>query len=777
MRANSRGAAYGLLDAADLSEPSRRRFLVAGAFMMGFAVSRKAWAQRIGHGEQPTLLAITPGGPDEGAAFQGFAPGGFIRIPRQGKVTFIIPSVEMGQGIYTGEAMMMAEELELTMQQIEVMAAPPDEKLYSQPILKSQATGGSTSTRGAWKPMRQAAAAARTMLIAAAAERWSVSPDQCFADQGRIYCRTNGQSLVYGQLIDAVRDRPVPQDVALKRPGQFKLIGHSTHRVDTPPKANGSAVFGIDVRVPGMKIAALEMCPVQGGRLKSFRDRGARKVPGVLGVLRIEDAVAVVAEHFWAARKGLEALDIEWDLGPLTSLQTQHIRDRLEKAADEGKPVVGRNVGDAEAMLDKAHTTVKATYDLPYLAHATMEPVNATVHVRPDGCDVWAGTQVPAAAQARVAKAVGLPPERVFVHNQYLGGGFGRRLVPEHIVQAALFAKQVPFPLKVIQTREQDIKHDLFRPAYHDRLSMGLNADGMPVVFTDRITGGSVLADGSYLETGLPDRTLDSDAVEGVAVTPYDFATLRVDWVHERSPVKVNWWRGVGPAANVFVLESFIDECAHSVGRDPIDYRRKMLAKNERAGGVLQVAAREAGWGRTLPPRTGMGVSLHDSFGSYVALICEVHVTPAGQVQLKRLTAAADVGVAVNPDSVIAQIEGGVIFGLSAALYNEITFTDGRVDQSNFNDYRQMRINEVPPFKVKLIQSDEEPGGIGESGTVSAAPALANAIFAATGVRLRKLPIDSAALMEKGAEKAVIGGAGAAGALAALLGPTPGDVA
>lgn len=756
------GPAYGLIEANDLTETSRRRFLVAGAWMIGFAASGKAWAQNRGHGEQPTLQAITPGGPEQGAAFQGFAPGGFIRIPRDGKITFIIPSVEMGQGIYTGEAMMMAEELEVALEQTEVIAAPPDEKLYSQPILQSQATGGSTSTRGAWKPMRQAAAAARTLLIQAAAERWNVPVDACFADQGRVYCRSNGESLVYGALVDDVRDRPVPQDVPLKQPGQFKLIGKWKQRVDTPSKANGSAVFGIDVRVPGMKVAALEMCPVQGGRLKSLRDRGARQVPGVLGLLRIEDAVAVVADHFWAAKKGLQALDIEWDFGPLAGLHTDHVREKLVQAAAKGKPVVGRTVGDADDAFDNAHSTIEATYDLPYLAHATMEPVNATVHVRPDGCDVWVGTQVPAAAQSRVATAVGLPAERVVIHNQYLGGGFGRRLVPEHIVQAALFAKQVPFPLKVIQTREQDIRHDLFRPAYHDRLSMGLDANGMPIVFTDRVTGGSVLADGSCLETGLPERTLDSDAVEGVAETPYAFPTMRVDWVHERSPVKVNWWRGVGPAANVFVLESFIDECAHSVSEDPVAYRVKMLSHNPRARAVLRLAAQEAGWGKPLPPRTGMGVSLHDSFGSHLALICEVHVTPAGQVELRRLTAVGDVGVAINPDSVIAQIEGGVIFGLSAALYNKITITNGQVDQSNFHDYRQMRINEVPPFTVKLVASEAEPGGVGEAGTVSAAPALTNAIFAATGVRLRSLPIESEALMLDDARDAVTGGTGEA---------------
>jgi isoquinoline 1-oxidoreductase beta subunit len=407
-----------------------------------------------------------------------------------------------------------------------------------------------------------------------------------------------------------------------------------------------------------------------------------------------------------------------------------------------------------------------------------MEPVNATVHVRPDGCDVWVGTQVPVAAQTRVAHAVGLPPDRVMIHNQYLGGGFGRRLVPEYIVQAALFAKQVPYPLKVIQSREQDIRHDLFRPAYHDRIAAGLDASGLPVVLTDRVTGGSVLSDGSYLETGLPPRELDSDAIEGAAETPYAIPTVRVDWVHESPPVKVNWWRGVGPTHNVFVVESFIDECAHSVGQDPVEYRLKMLRHNPRAQTVLRTAAREAGWGKALPPRTGMGVSLHDSFGSFVALICEAHVTPAGEVQLRRLTAAVDVGVAVNPNSVIAQIEGGVVFGLSAALYNEITLTNGRVDQSNFNDYRQMRINEVPPFTVTLIHSQEEPGGVGESGTVSAAPALGNAIFAATGLRLRKLPFDRETLMEKDARKTVVGDVAIAGlAAVAMLGTSDGEAA
>jgi len=751
--------AYGVIEADDLSTASRRRFLQAGAFMFGFAAlgqTTKAWAQPNGQqsqGEEPSLRALTPGGPTSGAAFNGFAPGGFIRIPHEGKITFIIPSTEMGQGIYTGEAMMLAEELEVTLDQIEVEAAPPDEQLYTQPILKSQATGGSTSTRGAWGPLRQAGAAARTMLIAAAAARWGVAPDTCFAEGGRVYSRTNGQSLPYGALIDTVRDMPVPQNVPLKQPGHFKLIGRSLPRVDTPAKVNGSAQFGIDVRVPDMKIAALEICPVPGGRLAGFTDRGARSVPGVVDVLRIDNAVAVVGEHFWAAKKGLEMLDCRWDFGGRDGVSTESILSSLKHAAENNKPIMGRQAGDADKAMDGAHTTLKAVYELPFLAHATMEPMNTTVHVRPDACEVWVGTQAPGAAQQAVAKTLGVPLNKVILHNHVIGGGFGRRLTPQSITQAVQFARQVPYPLKVIQTREQDIRHDLFRPAYHDQIAAGLNADGTIAVLTDRIAGGSVLKD--YLPTGLAAGQLDSDAIEGADQTPYAIPNVRVDWVRHNPPVKVNWWRGVGPTHNVFVVESFIDECAHQAGRDPVDYRRAMLKENPRSRNVLNIAADKAGWGKPLPPRHGRGVSLHDSFGSHIALVCEVEVTPAGEVLLRRLTSAVDCGQTVNPNSVVAQVEGGVLFGMSAALFNGITLSKGRVEQGNFNDYRQLRINETPPFEVHVVRSVEDPGGMGETGTVSAAPALGNAIFAATGVRLRRLPIDRAALAEKDADKTV----------------------
>jgi isoquinoline 1-oxidoreductase beta subunit len=369
-----------------------------------------------------------------------------------------------------------------------------------------------------------------------------------------------------------------------------------------------------------------------------------------------------------------------------------------------------------------------------------MEPMNTVIHVHDGECEIWVGTQAPTAVQRTAAKAAGLPLEKVVVHNYLIGGGFGRRLVADAIEQAVGIAKQVAYPVKIIWTREQDIKYDLFRPMYYDRIAAGLDGDGNPIVFTDRVTGASVLGD--YLPQGLPQGVLDSDAIEGAAETPYDFPALRVDWIRKNPPVKVNWWRGVGPTHNVFVVESFMDELAHATGNDPIAYRRRLLGKNPRALAALNLAAEKAGWGGPLPPRTGRGVSLHDAFGSYLGVVIEAEVTAGGEVSLRRIVAAMDCGLNINPDSVKAQIEGGLVFGLSAALYNGITFSNGSVDQNNFNDYRQMRINEVPPLEVHVIRSSENPGGIGETGTVSAAPALGNAIFAATGKRLRVLPFD-----------------------------------
>jgi isoquinoline 1-oxidoreductase beta subunit len=464
----------------------------------------------------------------------------------------------------------------------------------------------------------------------------------------------------------------------------------------------------------------------------------------------------VIGDHYWAAKKGLEALKIGWNTGPNAKNSSAAMWTMMKHAAGNGKPVMGRMVGDLDTGMKNAHSTLDAVYALPMLAHATMEPINTTVHVRPDGCEIWVGTQVPTAAQAAAAAAAGVPVERVTINNQLIGGGFGRRLAVDSITQAVLFAKQVSYPIKVIWSREQDTRHDHFRPAYYDRISCGLGSNGLPVAWAHRTTGASVLGD--YLPTGFPEGQLDSDAVEGSAEPPYDFPVLRVDWVRTKSPVKVNWWRGVGPTHNVFVVESFMDEVAHSLDRDPVEYRRALLKKNPRALGVLNLVAEKAGWGSPLPPGVGRGISLHDSFGSYLALVVEAEVTPAGTVKLRRLVAAVDCGININPNSVMAQVEGGTIFGLSAALYNGITLTNGAVDQGNFNDYRQMRIDEVPPFEVHIVPSRESPGGLGECGTVSAAPALGNAIFAATGQRLRALPFQPLLLADKGTEKRVIAG-------------------
>jgi isoquinoline 1-oxidoreductase beta subunit len=736
MNRDYKGPTYGRLETGDLTAATRRRFLQGSGLLMGFVWLGRGKAHAAG--EEPSLKVIGGGGEDVGNAFEGFAPGGFIRIGRDETISFIIPSTEMGQGIYTGEAMLIAEELEVGLDQVKVEAAPPNEELYRQPILKSQATGGSTSIRGAWIPLRQAGAAARTMLVAAAAAQWNVPPEECFAERAVVTHRPTGRTLTYGALAEASARMPVPQDVPLKDPKDFKLLGKNTRRVDTPGKVNGSTVYGIDVKIPGMKIAAVAICPFVGGKVASVDDGEARALPGVIDIIRIDNAVAVTANNYWAARKGLEALKISWDEGKRKAFSTDAMWADLKDASAKGKPVMGRDEGDPDGKMAAASKRVDAVYELPFLAHAAMEPINTTVHVRPDACEIWLGTQAPTAVQNTAAAVSGLPVDKVIVHNHVIGGGFGRRLVADSVEQAVAFAKQVPYPIKIIWTREQDIKHDLYRPAYYDRISAGLDADGYPVALTDRITGGSVL--GSYLPEGLPEGVLDSDAIEGAALPPYALPSIRVDWIRRDPPVKVNWWRGVGPTHNVFVIESFMDEMAHAAGKDPVEYRRALLKHNPRALAVLNLAAEKAGWGRPLPERTARGISLHDSFGSFLATVVEASVTSAGQITLRRVVAAVDCGMNVNPDTIKAQIEGGMVFGLSAALYNGVTFENGEVQQNNFHDYRQIRINEVPPFEVHIIPSKEEPGGIGESGTVSAAPALGNAIFAATGKRLRRLP-------------------------------------
>jgi isoquinoline 1-oxidoreductase beta subunit len=726
----------------------RRTFLKVGAagggLLLGFSLSvRVNAAPAVGDATQ-----------DE------FAPNGFVRIDRNGRVTLVMPQVEMGQGTHTSMSMLIAEELEVSLERVILEAAPPDDRLYANALIGAQVTGGSTSVRAMWKPLRQAGAAARIMLITAAARRWHVDPMTCLAESGEVIHPPTGQRLTYGALVDLAARLPVPADVPPKDPKDFKLIGTPAKRLDTPDKVNGKAQYGIDVRLPGMKIATVAACPVFGGKLSRVDESAALAIEGVRQVVRLEDAVAVVADHMWAALQGVAGLDIDWDEGPHSKVSSADIARQMEIASQ--KPgVVARKEGDfAEAMAQAVHK-VEAIYQAPFLAHATMEPMNCTVHVRADGCDVWVGNQIITRAQATAAEVTGLPLERVQVHNHLLGGGFGRRLEVDGVTQAVRIAKQVDGPVKVVWTREEDIQHDAYRPYYYDRLAAGLDEQGLPVAWSDRITGSSVMA--RWFPPGFKDG-LDPDAVEGAADPPYGLPNILVDYVRYEQPgITTGWWRGVGSTHNIFMVESFIDELAAAAKRDPVEYRRALLgrASDAEAGlnpaataawsgpppeparvkAALDLAAEKAGWGTPLAERHGRGIAVQYAFGTYLAQVAEVAVSKDGEVRVERVVCAVDCGTMVNPDTVKAQIEGGVVFGLTAALFGEITIRDGRVEQSNFNDYRVLRIDEAPNVEVHLIKSNEAPGGIGEVGTVGAAPALTNAVFAATGVRIRKLPI------------------------------------
>ena len=673
-----------------------------------------------------------------------FMPNAFVRIEPSGGITLIMPDTEVGQGIYTSAAMLIAEELEVGLDQIQVQAAPPDNSKYASPLLGEQATGGSTSIRGDWMRLRHAGAAARIMLVTAAAHRWGVDPAACTVERGIVHHAASGKQAPFGELATDAAAVPIPSDVPLKAPADFKLIGTRAKRLDTPSKVNGTAVYGIDAKLPGMKIATLAICPVKGGKLAHMDLAAAKRVPGVRDVVRVEDlAVAVIGDHMWAAKQGLEALAPVWDGGGNGTLAHKDIVAALDKAS-QTPGVVAKDEGNAAGAIAKAATKLDAIYQLPFLSHAPMEPVNCLMHVRADGAEVWTGTQVPVRTRNAVARVTGLAPDKIVINNLYSGGAFGRRLDIDMIELAAGVARQVAYPVKLIWTREEDIQHDFYRPYYYDRVSAGLDAKGKIVGWTHRVTGSSVMA--RWIPPAFKNG-LDADAVEGAAETPYEVPATFVDYVRaEPQGLSTGWWRGVGPTHNVFVVESFVDELAAAAKQDPVAYRRSMLAKNPRALAVLDLAAEKSGWGQPLPAGHGRGIAVQFAFGSYVAAVVEVEVTPEGEVLPRHVHVAIDCGSVVNPDTVEAQIQGGFILGLGTALYNEITLADGRVEQSNFHDYRSLRINEAPTIEVHQIQNQEKPGGVGETGTAAAAPALGNAIFAATGRRLRRLPFGTGQL-------------------------------
>ncbi|SMF98363.1 xanthine dehydrogenase family protein molybdopterin-binding subunit [Burkholderia singularis] len=666
-----------------------------------------------------------------------FAPNAFVQIDRAGKITLVMPKVEMGQGVYTSLPMLIAEELEAPLSSVTLDHAPPNEKLFLDPLLGGQLTGGSTSVRYAWEPLRRAGATARTLLVAAAAQQWKVDPASCRAQDGEVLHPASGRRASYGQLADGAAKLPVPKDVVLKKSEDFKLIGKPFKRLDSPEKVDGSAQFGLDVRLPGMLYAVIVNSPVFGGTVAHVDDGAARKVPGVRQIVIADNAVAVVADHTWAAKRGAAALNVQWNEGAGARVSMQDIVADLARAAG-GNGAVARKEGDVERAFKDAKTRVEAVYEQPFLAHATMEPVNCTVHVRPDGCDVWVGTQVPTRARDAAAHVSGLPADKIKVHNHLLGGGFGRRLEIDMVSQAVKIARQVNAPVKVVWTREEDIRHDMYRPYYYDRISAGLDANGKPIAWQHRIVGSSIIA--RFAPPAFKDG-VDPDAVEVAADLPYDLPNQLIDYVRqEPRHVPTAFWRGVGPTRGTFVVESFIDELAAQTKTDPVAYRRALLGKSPRALNVLDVAAKAAGWGETLPKGQGRGVSVMHAFGSFLSMVADV-VVEDGDVRVTRVVCAVDCGMVVNPDTIEAQIQGGVVFGITGVLYGEITIKDGRVEQGNFTDYRILRIDQTPRIDVHIVKSTEAPGGIGEPGTAALSAAVANAIHAATGKRLRKLPV------------------------------------
>jgi isoquinoline 1-oxidoreductase beta subunit len=703
-----------------------RRGLLTGGLAGGFLLAFHLPVRAVNEPVQPA---------DDTAG--KFAPNAFIRIDDAGLTTLVMPQVEMGQGVYTAIAMILAEELDADFSKVALEHAPPNDKLYGNPVFGLQVTGNSNSIRAWWTHLRKAGASARTMLVQAAAREWQVEPASCRAANGEVTHKESGRKLSFGALVEAANTQTPPTDVALKNPRDFVLIGKPLKRFDTPDKVNGKVVYGIDAMVAGMKFATLKTCPVFGGKVSKVDDRAARKIPGVQKIVVLDDVVAVVGDHMWAAKKGLDALVVDWDEGPNARIGSKEIWQDL-RSASEKDGVVAKSVGDIAKGLATGDR-LEASYELPFLAHATMEPLNVTVHVKPDACEVWTGTQILTRVQSEAAKAAGLPVEKVTVNNHLIGGGFGRRLEPDMVVAAVRVAKQVEGPVKVVWTREEDIRHDIFRPVYRDTISATLS-DGKIVGWKYRVSGSAVIA--RWLPPAFQGG-IDIDAVDSAVDMPYDIPNFHVEYVRAEPPaVPTGFWRGVGPNNNVFAIECFMDELARKAGKDPIDFRRGMLGKNPRLKAALDLVAEKSGWGQALPSRVGRGVSAQPSFGSFISTVVEAEVDEQGEVHLRRITSAVDTGIAVNPDTIVAQLQGGLIFGLTAALYGEITIDNGRVQQSNFNDYRMLRIDQVPKIDVHLIMSAESPGGIGETGVTAGPPALCNAIFAATGVVLRRLPID-----------------------------------
>jgi isoquinoline 1-oxidoreductase subunit beta len=715
---------------SEILNVSRRDFLKTGAtlgggLILGFSLpNRHAFGQVSGHTGGSAML------------------NSFVRIGPDETVTIVVNHSEMGQGVYTSLPMLVAEELECDWSKIVVEAAPVD-PAYNHTQWGIQGTGGSTSISSEWERLRKVGATAREMLIAAAADTWKVEKTSCRADNGKVI-HSSGKSLTYGQLADKASKMPTPKVVQLKDPSTFKIIGKPVKRLDTAEKTNGRGMFGIDVTIPGMLIAVVARPPVFGGKVVSFKAEKAKAVPGVKDVVQVPSGVAVVASGFWPAKVGRDALEIVWDDGANATLSTQSMREQYANTS-KTPGTVGRKEGNPQQALQNAANVLRAEYEVPYLAHATMEPLNCVVDLRADSCEIWTGTQFQTADRNAAAQIAGLKPKRVKIHTTLLGGGFGRRANPQSdfVVQAVHVAKASKNPVKVIWTREDDMKGGWYRPMWYDRISGGIDSDGNLVGWHHTIVGQSIIAGTPFEGAMVSADGVDETSVEGAREIPYDIPNILVDLHTTKIGVPVQWWRSVGHSHTAFVVESFMDELAHAAGKDPYEFRRKLLAKQPRHRAVLELAAEKAGWGGSVPEGRGRGIALHKSFGSFVAYVAEVSVSSGGEVRVHKVVCAVDCGRVVNPNTIEAQMEGAIVFGLTAALYGAVTLKDGRVQQSNFNDYQMLALNEMPKVEVHIVPSQEAPTGVGEPGVPPIAPAVGNAVFAVTGKRIRRLPINS----------------------------------
>ena len=677
---------------------------------------------------------------DKGAAGGGqtFRPNAFLRISPEDSITVIIGKSEMGQGIYTGLAMAVAEELDVDPARVSVEFAGADPD-FNVPFAPVQFTGGSMSTNTTYMPLRQAGATARAMLLAAAAAHFGVGADALRTEDGKVF--SGSKWLSYGALADAASKLAAPAKVDLKDPAQFRWLGKPHKRLDSPMKVDGSAKFGLDMRVPGMVFAVVERAPVIGAKLRKVDEAAARAVPGVIDVKQIPSGVAVYATSTWAAKRGREALVADWDEGPNKNLSTEGLRDEFRKLAAQPGAVASQR-GDVRAGMAGAQKRMDVEYELPYLAHAPMEPLNCLADARADGCDLWYGTQMQSPDRDAVAEALGLQPSSVQVHSAFLGGGFGRRAqrYSEVAVEAAQASRAIGKPVQVVWTREDDMRGLSYRPFVVSRVRAGVDGSGNPVAWQQCIVSQPVLRGGRF-ESFIPKGSaFDPSSVEGASDMPYSIPNLLVDTHEGNRTVPILWWRSVGHSHTGFTVNCAMDELAALAGTDPVEFRRKLLGGDARYLAVLEKAAAMSGWGTPLPAGRGRGIAIQNSFGSIVAEVAEVSVE-GSNVRVHKVWCAIDCGYAANPSGVVAQMESAINYGLTAALYGEITFENGRVQQSNFHDYPMLRINEAPHIEVAIINSGQAMGGAGEPGTPPIAPAVANAIFAASGKRVRKLPI------------------------------------